>query len=61
MTPKNEACSGIREHIGQGATVAFALVWVACGMKTEMLASAPDSSATSTTAFDYCFLGLTVQ
>ena len=42
MTPN--ACSGTRWIIGQWATVVFALLWVACGMKTALLESAPGDS-----------------
>ena len=44
MTPNREACSGTRSISGQWATVAFALLWGACGMKTALLDLAPDAS-----------------
>ena len=37
MTPNKEACSGTRWIVGQWATVAFALLWGACGMKTALM------------------------
>jgi hypothetical protein len=43
MTPIKEAFSGTRWIIGQRATVAFALLWGACGMKTALMDLAPDA------------------
>ena len=43
MTPNQAACSGTRSTIGQWATVAFSLLWGACGMKTALLDLAPDA------------------
>ena len=44
MTPNQEACSGTQSTIGQWATVAFALLWGACGMKTGLIELSPDAS-----------------